>query len=113
MWPLPLEFRWPWFEKEIYKRICIPHALNRLWGWHDPTLYPYLMKLSVVHKDNIWYGWEEIFFEMRSLSWDFGIPVMPVYKQVVTKKIISEEEAMERIQVVNKMTENILSNRSI
>jgi hypothetical protein len=97
-WPVPLELRSPWLEREGYRRITVPYVLRRLWGWHDPSFYPHLMKLAVTGADDIWYGWEEVVFEIRSRRWDFGIPVMPTYQQVLVKVRISEHQAAERQQ---------------
>jgi len=99
-WPMPVEFRWPWLEKEGYIRISVPYVFNRVWGWYDPTLYPHLMKLCVIKEADAWYGWDEIYLEVRSLKWDFGMPVMPTYKQILVKVRISEKEAAERAETV-------------
>lgn len=106
-WPLPVEFRWPWFESELYRRLVTPYALNRLWAWHDTTLYPYLMKLAVVNENGQWYGWDEFIFEIESQTWDFGIPVMSTYKQVLIKVEISEQEARERIFVFDNVLDSL------
>ena len=97
-WPIPLELRSPWLEQEGYRRITVPYVLRRLWGWYDPSLYPHLMKLAVIKTNDAWYGWEEILFEIRSRRWDFGMPVMPTYQQVLVKVRISQQEAAEREQ---------------
>jgi ubiquinone/menaquinone biosynthesis C-methylase UbiE len=97
-WPIPLELRSPWLEREGYRRITVPYVLKRLWGWHDPSLYPHLMKLAVIKANGTCYGWEEIIFEIRSGRWDFGAPVMPTYQQVLVKVRISQEEADQREQ---------------
>ena len=97
-WPIPLELRSPWMEREGYRRITVPYVLRRLWGWHDPSLYPHIMKLAVIRTDDAWYGWEELLFEVRSRRWDFGVPVMPTYQQVLVKVRLSQQEAAERRQ---------------
>jgi hypothetical protein len=97
-WPIPLRLRWPWLEREGYRRITVPYVLRRLWGWHDPSLYPHLMKLAVSKINDAWYGWEEILFEIRSRRWDFGAPAMPTYQQVLVKVRLSQQEAAEREQ---------------
>jgi hypothetical protein len=97
-WPIPLELRSPWIEREGYRRITVPYVLRRLWGWHDPSPYPHLMKLMVTKANDIWYGWEEVAFEIRPRRWDFGVPAMPTYQQVLVKVRISEHEATEREQ---------------
>ena len=95
-WPAPVTFRWAWLEREAYKRITVPYVLRQLWGWYDPSLYPHLMKLSVIKTEGLWYGWEEVLFELQSHSWDFGMPMMPVYRQILVKVRLSEHEATER-----------------
>jgi SAM-dependent methyltransferase len=97
-WPIPLEMRSPWLEREAYRRITVPYVLRRLWGWHDPSFYPHLMKLAVIKTNDTWYGWEEILFEIRSRRWDFGMPAMPTYQQILVKVRISQQEASERQQ---------------
>ena len=97
-WPIPLELRSPWIEQEGYRRITVPYVLGRLWGWHDPSLYPHLMKLAVIQVGDAWYGWEEILFEIQSRRWDFGVPAMPTYQQVLVKVRLSPSEAAEREQ---------------
>jgi len=97
-WPAHVEMRWPWLEQEGYRRITVPYVLRRLWGWYDPTLYPHLMKLAVIKTGNTWYGWEEIMFELRSGRWDFGIPVMPTYQQVMVKVQLSEQQVAGRME---------------
>jgi ubiquinone/menaquinone biosynthesis C-methylase UbiE len=95
-WPIPLELRSPWLEREGYRRITVPYVLKRLWGWHDPSLYPHLMKLAVIRTGDACFGWEEIIFEIRSGRWDFGVPVMPTYQQVLVKVRISQTDADQR-----------------
>jgi hypothetical protein len=68
------------------------------------------MKLAVYEESGVWFGWKEIFFEIESQSWDFGVPLMPTYKQVLRKEIISEEEAFDRKCTINTLLERISSN---
>jgi hypothetical protein len=97
-WPVPLELRSPWIEREGYRRITVPYVLRRLWGWHDPSLYPHLMKLVVTKTNDAWYGWDEVLFEIKSRRWDFGVPAMPTYQQVLVKVRLSQQDAAEREQ---------------
>lgn len=112
-WPFPMEFRWPWFEKEAYRRVTVPYVLNQLWGWHDPTLYPHLMKLTVIKETDIWYGWKEIYFEIESQTWDFGMPVMPTFKQILKKVKILEEEAKVRIQTTEMLINHLKLGKNL
>ena len=84
--------------------------LNRLWSWYDPTMYPYLMKLSVLKQNGLWYGWKELIFEVESQTWDFGLPVMSTYKQILEKISISEKEAKDRSNAKRQMC-NYLKKR--
>lgn len=97
-WPIPLEMRSAWIEREAYRRITVPYVLGRLWGWHDPSIYPHLMKLAVIQAGDSWYGWDETIFAIRSCRWDFGIPAMPTYQQVLVKVRLAQSEAQERQQ---------------
>jgi SAM-dependent methyltransferase len=97
-WPVPLEMRSAWIEREGYRRITIPYVLWRLWGWYDPTFYPHVMKLATIKTGDAWYGWDEVLFVLQSRRWDFGVPTMPTYQQVLVKVRISEQEAAEREQ---------------
>ncbi len=106
-WPFPVEFRWPWFEKEAYLRVALPYVLKRVWGWHDTTLYPYLMKLSCCREEAGWFGWQELFFEVESQPWEFDIPTMPTYKQVLEKVPLSQSEAMQRSRIIEAVIKSL------
>lgn len=102
-WP----FLWRWFrsprlEAMTYEKTTIPLALNRLWGWRDPTLDFYILPL-VTYQDthgNRW-GFKVINFEVETQRWWLGLPLMPIGKIVVEKVRIDKDISSTREKILS------------
>lgn len=105
-WPFLLKWcKFPRLEAMTYEQTTIPLALNRLWGWRDPTLDFYLLPLITWQDANgdKW-GFRVISFEVESQRWWLGLPIMPVGKIIVEKTKIGEEEYNRRQKILSLVT---------
>jgi len=102
-WPLFLKwFMFPYLENYVYENVCLPLVLKRLWGWHDPTPYYYLLPLVTYRdeKDQYW-GFKTISFVTEPQRWWFGIPYMPTATIIVEKTRLDIETALNREVILN------------
>lgn len=103
-WPFVGKWwRMPWLEAATYALTTIPLALARLWGWRDPTFDFYRAPLMTLHEDGRWYGFETQWFKIEVERWWLGLPFMPTARLLLRKIRISEEEAHQRLRVIQGM----------
>jgi len=101
--------RSPAFEIATYNRSTIPLALNRLWGWRDPTADFYLLPLTTYQdQSGCMFGFEILSMETESRQWWLGVPLMPTAKIIVKKRLVEEKEFQKRNTLLSLINKKLL-----
>lgn len=93
----------PLLEIYTYLHTTIPHALERLWGWRDPTINYYLAEFTTYQngKTGKYWGFRILSEGFKAESWWFDFPVMPT-KWTLSEKVKISKEEYERRNIIRE-----------